>query len=114
MSIEIGLMISILALAVVLFSLERLPPDVTALGLLLAVTVTGLVSPSQAFSGFGSEVVLMILGLLILTAALIQTGVVDYLGREILSREKSTTASARMLIIKPISMLMTLSRGCFF
>ena len=86
MSIEIGLMISILALAVVLFSLERLPPDVTALGLLLAVTLTGLVTPSQAFSGFGSEVVLMILGLLILTAALIQTGVVDYLGREILSR----------------------------
>lgn len=86
MTLEIGMMISVIVLAVVLFSLERLPPDVTALGLMLLVTVTGLLSPEQAFAGFGSEVVLMILGLLILTAALIQTGVIDYLGREILSR----------------------------
>lgn len=86
MTFEIGLMIGITALAVVLFSLERVPPDVTALGLMLLVAITGLVTPEQAFAGFGSEVVLMILGLLILTAALIQTGVVDYLGREILSR----------------------------
>ena len=85
MTFEIGIMIGIILLAVVLFSQERLPPDVTALGLMLLVTITGLVSPEQAFAGFGSEVVLMIMGLLILTAALIQTGVVDYLGREILS-----------------------------
>lgn len=86
MTFEIGLMIGIIILAVVLFSQERVPPDVTALGLMLLVAITGLVTPEQAFAGFGSEVVLMILGLLILTAALIQTGVVDYLGREILSR----------------------------
>ncbi len=86
MTFEIGLMIGIILAAVVLFSLERIPPDVTALGLMLLVALTGLVTPEQAFAGFGSEVVLMILGLLILTAGLIQTGVVDYLGREILSR----------------------------
>lgn len=80
------MMLGVLALAVILFSLERLPADVTALGLMLLVAATGLVSPTQAFAGFGSEVVLMILGLLILTGAMIQTGVVDYLGREILSR----------------------------
>lgn len=86
MTLEIGIMIGIIGLAVILFSLERVPPDVIAIGLMLLVTVTGLVTPEQAFAGFGSEVVLMILGLLILTAALIRTGVVDYLGREILSR----------------------------
>ncbi len=86
MTLEIGMMIGIILLAVVLFSQERVPPDVTALGLMLLVAITGLVTPEQAFAGFGSEVVLMILGLLILTTALIQTGVVDYLGREILSR----------------------------
>ncbi len=99
MSIEIGLMIAILILAVVLFSLERVPPDVTALGLLLLVAVTGLVTPAEAFAGFGSEVVLMILGLLILTAALIQTGVVDYLGREILSRVGENQSRFLLLIM---------------
>ena len=86
MTFEIGLMIAVLFLAIVLFSLERVPPDVIAMGLMLLVTLSGLLTPEEAFSGFGSEVVLMILGLLILTAALLQTGVVDYLGRQILSR----------------------------
>ncbi len=98
MTFEIGFMLGVLVLAVVFFSLERVPPDVTALGLMLLVTLGGLISPEQAFAGFGSEVVLMILGLLILTAALIQTGVVDYLGREILSRV-GTDASRFVLLI---------------
>jgi len=97
MTFEIGMMIGVIVLAVVLFSLERVPPDVTALGLMLLVTLTGLVTPEEAFAGFGSEVVLMILGLLVLTAALIQTGVVDYLGREILSRVGND--SGRFLVL---------------
>jgi len=86
MTLEIALMLLLVALAVLLFSLERVPPDVTALGLLLVVTFSGLLTPEEAFAGFGSEVVLMILGLLILTAGLIQTGAVDYVGRMILSQ----------------------------
>jgi di/tricarboxylate transporter len=101
MTFEIGMMIGIIILAVVFFSLERVPPDVTAMGLMLLVTFTGLVTPVQAFAGFGSEVVLMILGLLILTSALIQTGVVDYLGREIISRVG--VDSGRFLLLITIS-----------
>lgn len=99
MTFEIGLMIVVLLLAVILFSLERVPPDVTAMGLMLLVTLSGLISPEQAFAGFGSEVVLMILGLLILTAALIQAGVVDYLGRVILSRVGTNTSRFLLLMM---------------
>lgn len=86
MTVEIAIMMGVILLAIILFSLERVPPDVTALGLMLLVTLAGLIPPEEAFAGFGSEVVLMILGLLILTAALIQTGVVDFLGQFILSK----------------------------
>lgn len=99
MTFEIGLMIVVLILAVILFSLERVPPDVTAMGLMLVVTLSGIISPTQAFAGFGSEVVVMIQGLLILTAALIQTGVVDYLSREILSRVGTDTRRFLLLLM---------------
>lgn len=105
MTLEIGLMLGVLALAVVLFSLERVPPDVTALGLLLLIAITGLVTPEQAFAGFGNEVVLMILGLLILTAALIQTGVVDYLGRVILDRVGDTPGRFLLLGMAAVATL---------
>ena len=105
MTLEIGVMIGIIVLAVVLFSLERIPPDVTALGLMLLVTLTGIITPEQAFAGFGSEVVLMILGLLILTAALIQTGVVDYLGRAILDRVGESQSRFLLLLMVSVACL---------
>ena len=86
MTLEIGLLLALLAAALVLFSLERVPADVVALGVLLALVLTRLVPPGEAFAGFGSDTVIMILGLLILTAALMKTGVVDIAGRWILRR----------------------------
>ena len=57
-------------MALALFSSERIAADVVALGVLLALVFTGLLPKDKAFDGFGSDTVIMILGLLILTAAL--------------------------------------------
>jgi di/tricarboxylate transporter len=84
MTAQMALLLSIIGVALVLFSLERLPADVIAMGVLLAITVTGLLPPGQAFASFGSDTVVMIFGLLVLTAALARTGVVDIVGRAIL------------------------------
>jgi di/tricarboxylate transporter len=84
MTIQIALVLLVIAAAVVLFSLEQLPADVIAMGILLLLTVTGLLPPDQVFAGFGSDTVIMIFGLLILTAALVQTGVVDIAGQQLL------------------------------
>jgi di/tricarboxylate transporter len=85
-TLQIGLLLSIVGVSLALFSLERLPPDVVGLGAMLALILTGLLSPAQAFAGFGSATVLMLLGLFILTAALVRTGVVDLVGRAIFRR----------------------------
>jgi di/tricarboxylate transporter len=81
MTIEIAAFLLIFVVALVLFAREFFPADVTALGLMLTLVVTGLLPAQTAFAGFGSDTVLMILGLLILTEALEQTGVVDMVGR---------------------------------
>lgn len=84
MTWEIGLLLGIIALAVVLFSLERISPDVIGLGLVVLLSLTGLLPKERAFEGFGSDTVITILGLLILTAALLRTGVMDIVSRVIL------------------------------
>jgi len=81
MSIEILLLLGTILAAVVLFSLERVPVDVTALGILLFLVLTGLLPSREAFAGFGSDVVVMMLGLLILMEALSRTGVTGFAGR---------------------------------
>lgn len=84
MTWEIGLLLGIIAVAVVLFSLERISPDVIGLGLVVLLAATGLLPKERAFEGFGSDTVITILGLLILTAALLRTGVIDLVSRFIL------------------------------
>ena len=84
MTLQIALLLSIVAAAVVLFSLEHLPVDVIALGITMTLILTGLLPADQAFLGFGSNTVVMIFGLLVLTAALINTGVIDLAGRWLL------------------------------
>lgn len=84
--LPIIILLVILAAAVVLFSIERIPVDMVALGILVSLVLTGVLTADDAFLGFGSDTVLMILGLLIMTAALTRTGVVELIGRAILRR----------------------------
>lgn len=77
MDAQVLLVLIIISVALVLFATERFPADVIALGIVITLVLTGLLSTSEAFAGFGSDTVIMILGLLIMTAALVRTGVVE-------------------------------------
>ena len=81
MTFEIALLLGLIVAAVVLFSFDWMPADVVGLGLLLTLVLTGLLPTQKAFAGFGSDSVILILGLLILTAALLKTGVMELVGR---------------------------------
>jgi Na+/H+ antiporter NhaD/arsenite permease-like protein len=84
MTFEIGLLLGIVVVAGILFSLEWISPDVIGLGVLVALAHHGLLPKDRAFEGFGSDTVIIILGLLIMTAALLRTGVMDLTARLIL------------------------------
>jgi di/tricarboxylate transporter len=81
MTPDIAICLTILGIAILLFAWDRIPADVIALGVMLAVVATGLLPADKAFAGFSSDTVMMILGLLIMSAGLIQTGVVEITGR---------------------------------
>lgn len=99
MTLEIAAFLLIFVVALILFAREFFPPDVTALGLMLTLVVTGLLPVQTAFAGFGSETALMILGLLILTEALEQTGVVDMVGRGFLRIIGDNPTRLQMLLL---------------
>ena len=94
MSLSAILLIIIILSALILFSIETLPTDVVALAVMMALILSGVLPPDQAFAGFGSDTAMMILGLLLLSTALIKTGVVQMLTRRIL---KSAGENGRRL-----------------
>jgi di/tricarboxylate transporter len=77
----IALVLILLVLLIVFFSLDVVPLDLVALAALSALILLRLVKPEDAFAGFGSDTVLMIAGLFVMTDALVRTGVVDAMGR---------------------------------
>ena len=83
MTLQIALLLFVIVAALVLFSLERFPSDVVALGVLAILVVAGLLPPAQAFAGFSSDAAIMIFGLLVFAAAWVRTGVVDLIGKAI-------------------------------
>lgn len=84
MTLQIGLLLGIILVAAMLFWWEKISAEVIALGVLLTLIFTQLLPAKQAFAGFGNDAVIMILGLLIMTAALQRTGVIDLAGRAVL------------------------------
>ncbi|HZJ14037.1 MAG TPA: SLC13 family permease, partial [Chthoniobacteraceae bacterium] len=101
MTFSIALLLALTLVALVLFALEIISADVIALALMLTLTLTGLLPPERAFAGFGSDTVIVILGLLILTAALLRTGVMDMVGRVILRH--TGDSAGRLLIVVSIA-----------
>lgn len=73
-------LLSILVIAGTIFVSEKLRPDLTALLVLLALGITGLVTPQQAFSGLSSSSVILLLAVFVMTGALFRTGVSSVIG----------------------------------
>lgn len=101
---EITLVLGLVSLAVLLFSIERIPFEVTALLILSLLLVTRILKPEQAFAGFGSDTVVMIAGLFVLTAALLRTGVVDNIGR-LMSRGGVSPNSLAIIVMLTVTTL---------
>lgn len=81
MTPQIWLTFGILAATIVLFASDRLRLDLIALFALLALLLTGILTPGEALAGFADPVVIMIAGLFVVGGAIFETGVADAAGR---------------------------------
>jgi di/tricarboxylate transporter len=80
-TLEQAFVFGVVVAALALFASDRLRLDVVALLALLALAVSGILTPSEALAGFSDPVVIMIAGLFVVGAGLFKTGVADMLGR---------------------------------
>lgn len=77
MTLEIVLMLLLTGAALVAFIKELFPIEVTALGLLGALLLTGLIDVETALTGFSSTAVIAIGSLFVLSHALTKTGLLE-------------------------------------
>ena len=83
MTFEILILFLLLAAAFVLFLLEWLSVDVVTLLLLVALVLFGILTPEEVFSGFSNEIIIILCSVFVLSAALVKTGVLNWLGHSL-------------------------------
>lgn len=94
----VTIVLLLFALALVLFATEWLPVDVTALLLLSALLALGLLAPKEAFAGFGSDTVLTLASLFVLTRVLLRAGVIEWVGVTLSRRARNAAGMVRGML----------------
>jgi di/tricarboxylate transporter len=81
---QILTVLAVLVLSIFLFVSERIRADLVALLVLVALALTGLVTPQEAISGFSNPAVVTVWAVLIMSAALARSGVANIISERLL------------------------------
>ncbi len=100
MTLPIAYVLVLFLAALALFAWDYLSVDIVALLLLLALTVPGILTPSEALGGFGNDTLIVLISLFVLTAGVVRTGVVERLGLRLAAfGRKGSAGLTRILLI---------------
>ncbi len=84
MTLEIAIVLGILAVSLILFVSEVIRMDLVALLVLGTLAVSGLVTTPQAFAGFSNTAVITVWAMFILSEGLTRTGIADVISHQVM------------------------------
>ena len=105
MNLEAWLVLGILTFAIVLFLTEKLRVDVVAIGVVVALMMTGILTPAEAISGFSNTAVITIVALFVVGGAVLQTGLAGMIGRRVLAIAGTDEKKLTIVLILAVSLL---------
>jgi di/tricarboxylate transporter len=96
---EIWIVTAILIATLYFLISEKIPVDLTAIGIMVLLTVSGILEPVEAVAGFANPAVITVGAMFLISRAMIRTGTVEYIGRKVLDWTKGRPAMAMLLIL---------------
>jgi di/tricarboxylate transporter len=102
---EIAVMLAILAVSILLFITDWLRVDVVAILILLALILTGLISPEEAFRGFSSPAVITVWAIFIVSGGLFYTGVANLLGDRLLKLAGTSASRLSSVLMTAVGLM---------
>ncbi len=98
----------ILFITIVMFIAGKVRSDIVALCALSALLIFGILTPEEAFSGFSSTVVIMMVGLFVVGGAIFQTGLAKAVSQRIMTFAGGSDLRLFLLVV-----LVTAGIGAF-
>ena len=101
MNIEILFVFALLLITIGLFIWDRIRMDLVAMMVVVALAVSGIITPAETVSGFGQSLVVMIAGLFVVGEGLFRTGVAAAVGNWIM-RMGGSNEKRLLLVLIPV------------
>ncbi len=105
MTLDMWLTLGILAFAILFFVTEWLRVDIVALIVVVALMITGLLTPQQAIAGFSNPVVITIASLFVIGGGILQTGLAAAIGNRVLKVAGTHPTRLMVMIMVSVAML---------
>jgi di/tricarboxylate transporter len=104
-SLQIFFVYGLILIAIVLFFSNRIRLDLTAAFVILALAISGVVTPAEAIAGFGDPLVMMIAGLFVIGEGLYRTGVAAWVGQRIATLGHGSERHLILLLMPTVAIL---------
>ncbi len=106
---QVVIALIILFITIILFIAEPVPIAVTAIGASIAYAYTGIIRVSDIFSGYNSNTIVLLAGMMVVGSSLFHTGITEIIGEKM---TKLTGKSERNMILVSMTAACALSAVC--
>ena len=79
----IWLVTLILVVAMLLLITEKVPVDLTSLGIIVVLAVSGILTPTEAIAGFASPAVITVGAMFLISKGMMRTGAVRFISQRV-------------------------------
>ncbi len=96
---DIWIVSIILIITLVLLITEKMRVDLTAIGIMVALMVTRILTPMEAVAGFANPAVITVGAMFLISRAMIRTGAVGFIARKVIEHSRGNAKVAMLLTL---------------
>ncbi|MGD8765924.1 MAG: SLC13 family permease [Desulfobacteraceae bacterium] len=100
---DIWIVSAIFVLTLYLLITEKITVDLTAIGVIVALMVSRVLSPLEAVTGFAHPAVITVGSMFLISRGMLRTGAVGYLGQKILALARGNATLAMLVILLTVA-----------
>jgi di/tricarboxylate transporter len=100
---DLWIVSAILVVGLYLMISEKIPVDLTAIGIIVALMVSRVLSPLEAVAGFAHPAVITVGSMFLISKGMLRTGAVGYIGQKILGLSRGNATLAMLVILLTVA-----------
>jgi len=94
---------AILIVTLYLFITEKVPIDLTAIGIMVALVIFRIITPAEAVAGFAHPAVITVGSMFLISKGMIRTGAVGFIGQKVIQMARGNFKLALLVILLTVA-----------